>query len=264
MKHGTCHICNNVGDLTFEHVPPKSAFNKASDLLSYGFDSKTNAWVPSKANPYGVGEYTLCAKCNNDTGGIYGQSFCEFVSKVADITKSNTAYRQPIKIAYKGYLHRILKQILVMFCTANGPDFSSKNNLAEYLLNFQSMNFPSDMRVYLLLVNRLSNISTGLQGTLNVRTNKTIMASEILFWPLGYILSFDEIKQNDIKDAFITEITHWKNYEIDKKIETEFDLFKNYRLTIFPLDYRSKSEIEALTGQPLKPPGKFPMIDYEI
>jgi hypothetical protein len=26
-KNGRCHICGNVGELSFEHVPPEKAFN---------------------------------------------------------------------------------------------------------------------------------------------------------------------------------------------------------------------------------------------
>lgn len=220
--------------------------------------------MPTKSHPYGVGEYTLCAKCNNETGGTYGQAFCDFVSLIAEMTKNDNSYRQPIQISYKGFLHRILKQILVMFCTANGVEFSRKNGLANHLLNFKSSTFPDGLNIYLLLVNRRSNISTGLQGILKLSTNQTILASEILFWPLGYVLSYEKLSTTDIEGAFLTDITGWKNHDINDRVTVELTLYRNYRLTMFPLDFRSKDEIEKCSGEPLKPPGIFPFIDYEI
>jgi hypothetical protein len=264
MKQGICHICGVNGDLTYEHVPPKSAFNGASNLLSYGFDKQQRAWVPTTSHPYGVGEYTLCASCNNNTGGIYGQAFCDFVSVIAESTKDDHSYREPIAVSYTGYLHRILKQIVVMFCTANGEQFSARNGLAEYLLNFGSMNFPDKMRVYLLLVHRRSNISTGLQGALNLKTNHTILASEILFWPLGYVLAYDDLLADGIAGAHLTEVTDWKTHPTDQKVKADLILYRNYRLTMFPMDFRSKAEIEATSGEPIKPPLVLPFIDYEL
>ncbi len=221
-------------------------------------------WLPTQAHPYGVGDYTLCAPCNNQTGGIYGQAFCDFVNKMVVVANETSDYRKPIKISYKGFLHRILKQILVMFCSANGEEFSKIHKLPSYLLDFKSKEFPADMRIYIMVVNRQSKIMTGIQGTLDLKDGSTLITSEILFWPLGYILTFSELKHDSIEGAYLTEITHWKDHDVDKRATEEFEIHKNYRLTLFPLDFRSKEEIEKLTGVPLTPPGIFPMIDYEI
>lgn len=34
VKHnGKCHICGSIGPLTFEHIPPESAFNDRTVLI---------------------------------------------------------------------------------------------------------------------------------------------------------------------------------------------------------------------------------------
>lgn len=264
-KIGKCHICSQHGALTFEHIPPKSAFNSYSDLISYKFDGASKHWVPSKENPYGVGAYTLCASCNNNTGGTYGQAFCDLISTIADQTKSVTEYRKDVEVFYNGFLHRVFKQIVTMFCSTNGPDFIGKHNgLREYLLDQSSERFPEGIYLYTYLVNRASKFATGCQGILNLRTNESVVCSEILFWPLGYIMSSSELKSEDIKNAKLTNITHWAKYSINLRQKETIKLAKNYRLLMFPMDFRSKDEIEKESGCPIKAPGLFPFVDYEI
>ena len=264
MKKGICKICELETDLSFEHVPANSAFYSATYILKYQFDVATREWKATGKYPYGIGEYTLCQKCNNETGGPYGQAFCDFINHIANETSSLTEYRKPITIKYKGFLHRIIKQILVMFCSTNADGFTSKNNLKDYLLTLDSQDSNQEIRIYICLINRLSNFSSGIQGILKLHAQKTIIASEILFWPVGYIMSYEELNQNDIEGAYLTEITHWKDIDPNKRSETEITLYKNFRLTMFPLDYRSQSEIEAISGKPIGPPGAFPFIDYEL
>jgi hypothetical protein len=264
-KRGKCHLCSEEKDLTFEHVPPKSAFNKSSDLISYKFDSNLRKWIPSKQNPYGVGEYTLCAKCNNETGGTYGQAFCDLINQVADVSNALSDYRVMTEITHKGFLHRVLKQIVTMFCSTNGDSFTENHTgLKEYLLDQKSESYPEGIYIYTYLINRVGKLNSGCQGVLNLRTNKTIVCSEILFWPLGYIMSFEKLESSDIKDAILTDITHWKDYPIDKRETETISLAKNYRLVMFPLDFRSKDEIEKQSGTSINPPGVFPFIDYEL
>ncbi len=68
---GTCHICGVEGRLSFEHVPPKSAFNDQR-VLTIGYDTAINLGPYHRPSgrilQRGAGAYTLCAPCNNQTG----------------------------------------------------------------------------------------------------------------------------------------------------------------------------------------------------
>ena len=73
-KFGKCHLCGKYAELTFEHVPPKSANNKDRAKLLTGkeiFDTKklrTGESLRYINQQQGAGNYTLCKECNNNTG----------------------------------------------------------------------------------------------------------------------------------------------------------------------------------------------------
>jgi 5-methylcytosine-specific restriction endonuclease McrA len=85
MPNGACHLCGTFGPLTFEHIPPSSAFNNRrlleadihklmrSDLLEDLRNPKGNI------SQRGSGKHTLCVRCNNDTGGWYGGAYVDEV-----------------------------------------------------------------------------------------------------------------------------------------------------------------------------------------
>jgi 5-methylcytosine-specific restriction endonuclease McrA len=75
-EFGKCRICGNDGQLSFEHVPPQAAFNNAP-AVGYTMDEHLRAegdlaLMRGEKSQRGVGAFTLCIKCNNDTGAWYG------------------------------------------------------------------------------------------------------------------------------------------------------------------------------------------------
>jgi 5-methylcytosine-specific restriction endonuclease McrA len=79
--YGTCHICGIKGKLTFEHVPPKAAFNDKPILLTTLEDAIAKGLEPitkGETQQRGAGGHTLCGNCNNNTGGWYGNYFVEW------------------------------------------------------------------------------------------------------------------------------------------------------------------------------------------
>jgi len=84
-KFEQCHLCGEITKLTHEHVPPQKAFNAHQVFLYWGKDIIGREKFPwdfsglkGKQHQGGVGWRTLCAKCNNDTGGWYAPAFIEF------------------------------------------------------------------------------------------------------------------------------------------------------------------------------------------
>jgi hypothetical protein len=75
---GICHICGEQTDLTFEHVPPECAFNDKPFIyttLMEGMDIGPNDPLKGTLQRKGMGAYTLCGRCNNQTGKWYGDAF---------------------------------------------------------------------------------------------------------------------------------------------------------------------------------------------
>jgi len=92
---GKCHLCGGFGKLSFEHSPPKKAFNDDSVLyvematLLAGGDIDV---LTGKIHQRGVGSYTLCDSCNNWTGSCYGGAF-------VDLAKQGMVYLQSVRSA---------------------------------------------------------------------------------------------------------------------------------------------------------------------
>ena len=107
--HGICCICGKESDLTFEHIPPRAAFNhfnlKLYDFWGYLTQNKTR--YQSLQN--GAGRYSLCASCNNRTGEWYGAAFAEFVSQGMQYYKSGAT--GIVGVPYTFYPLRVLKQV---------------------------------------------------------------------------------------------------------------------------------------------------------
>jgi hypothetical protein len=83
-KKGKCHICGYEGKLSFEHVPPEKAFNDSAALLMdlEQWDKfQTSGKKRGTYQQRGFGAYTLCEKCNSNTGAWYASEYVEWVKK---------------------------------------------------------------------------------------------------------------------------------------------------------------------------------------
>ncbi len=85
---GNCAICGTYGPLSFEHVPPRKAFNDYpvreilfADAVNVGPDDSLRGRIEQR----GSGGYTLCAPCNNNTGAWYGEAFIDWCYQGMDI-----------------------------------------------------------------------------------------------------------------------------------------------------------------------------------
>ena len=69
-KTGQCWLCGIVGKLSFEHVPPESAFNDQRIFSDSVANILKNRNI--RISQRGARDYTLCERCNNSTGSWYG------------------------------------------------------------------------------------------------------------------------------------------------------------------------------------------------
>ena len=78
---GVCHLCGSFGPLSWEHVPPRAAFNdrpmlcaKVEKLLG-GQMAEELEHPTGGISRRGAGAYTLCESCNSKTGAWYGRGY---------------------------------------------------------------------------------------------------------------------------------------------------------------------------------------------
>lgn len=131
-KFGICHLCGSSGKLSFEHVPPEAAFNDQRVLEAdihtlIGGDLIRELEKPTgKFNERGAGKFTLCEDCNTSTGGWYARSYIEFARQVFPLChKVSPGTTVTIQCSIRPL--DVLKQILVMFCSASSPSFAQKH-----------------------------------------------------------------------------------------------------------------------------------------
>ena len=239
---GTCHICGNYGPLSFEHVPPKKAFNENS-LVRVKFKEAMELApitpVKEDIQQQGMGGYTLCGKCNNDTGSWYGTGFVNWCYQGFEILWKSSG-KPTLIYFYHLFPLRILKQILTMFFSANSPEFGKVHpELVKFILNKNVKYLAPQFRFFAYFNIEGKFRYFGIQSFFRVHKGKLTTMSEINYPPYGYVMTLD----SDPPDRNQVEITHFSKYGYN-----EYDT-KAMRLPVLPThlplpgDYRSKEEI---------------------
>jgi len=244
---GICHICGEQKQLTFEHVPPKSAFNdkryiqaKLEDLIGLGPDDI----IKGPTHQGGIGEYTLCGKCNNETGAWYGGYFVDWCYQGMEILIKSGG--KP-SLIYMNYLYPlpIMKQIVAMFLSVNGDKFGIANpELVRFVLDRERKYLSPKYRFYVYY-----NISgrfryTGIMGKIEVTaellsTSKPMLMSEITFPPFGYLMTID----SESPDKRLVEISHFARHDYNEYRVMSIKLPVLPTHTAYAGDYRTKKEI---------------------
>ena len=246
-NYGICALCGKYKRLTYEHIPPKSAFNSqpvhvvtGSTLLS---SNNRFPWDISgmryKNLQKGIGRYSLCSKCNNDTGEWYGSEYAR-VAEGAHAAIIASARSFEIKNFYP---LRFTKQVLSMFCSVN-MDCTDKTigPLKELVLNKQKTGL--DKKKYKLCMyftkSKMAK-QAGISVVGNIQTGLFTTLSEITSYPLGFSLYLDPVQGNHYMGFDITGFTDFKYEECG---DTQFPLYLVEMNSWLPADYRSKEEIK--------------------
>ncbi len=264
---GHCQICAMLKPLSFEHIPPKSAFNEAPTLL-YLASPEHLSCLPPSTTPYpgdvillkkGFGAYTLCEKCNNFTGGAYGKYYVSFVKQIYDSVESrrkeiNTPTVQ-LSVTFRPA--RALKQIIAMFASVYsatrrlfGEDFPE---LKRILLQKDARMLPSDHAFYayflaggsarfvasaLPIVGKEPSSELLEEIERRMKEGKTI--SEFAFGFLGFVWArgVDSIQLVD-QTGLLAKINHWISIDKETTLTIDLPLLKAFPPHL-PLQYLNK------------------------
>lgn len=245
-----CHICGRWTRLTYEHVPPRAAFNSNKAFVYFGknvIGSDNFPWdltgKRGKQLQRGIGGYTLCGQCNNDTGRWYANAFVDFTHKGYIATfyqKSNTT--DWIKITLPSiYPLRIIKEIVAMFFSINSPDLSTiHRDLRAFVLSKEKRGLPSQQYGFYVYVLR-GSISRyiGMAGILSTRTGAKRILSELSAPPFGYVFEIEPENKRDYCD--ITFFANDFKYHEKRTITLYIPIYESN--TYFPADYRTKKQV---------------------
>ncbi|WP_288369680.1 hypothetical protein [uncultured Algoriphagus sp.] len=247
-RMGICNICGSYKQLTKEHVPPKKAFNNGR-WTEYLYEE--NQWADNplilpknkRINQGGITFFSICGKCNNDTGRWYARSFSDFCHYNMDIlrrVKGRTSLYVPNEINPL----RVIKQIITMFFAINDNEFRIRHiNLVKFILNQDEYPLPPEYKVlaYYKVDENLRYIQESFIG--NFKSGpKPIMITEISHPPFGFLLT-NATDKNEI-DTRLENITYFSFFPIEEKRLINLKLNTLPTVINIPGDYRSKKEIE--------------------
>lgn len=216
-NYGECHICGKKGELTFEHIPPKMAFNWQGVKI-YNLDEvlKKSKGEQAKYNnsQKGMGRYTLCNSCNNNTGAWYADTYSDFAMDVIKSIHKSEPLEHGDIVQYKFKkcpVLQIAKQVIAMFCSQLPYQEVHRLGFDTLLLEKESNEVNTelfDLRMYLTSPD-VPFLMTGLSKVIYQNNDKSfdiIQVAELCAYPFGFILNLNpEIPVTDggsIMDMF--------------------------------------------------------------
>lgn len=217
IKHpGVCALCNRYfEDLTFEHIPPRAAFNQRPVKLYSGekfIGSSNDPWdmknIRYQNAQLGSGKYTLCKDCNNLTGAWYGKSYQEVSYQFAQALLCYKANPSITEIEFEVYPLRFIKQIISIICSLNSPDpsiqypesfpFTALHQAAKELQALKHFVLTKDekglnskkVRIFLYATDSDLGRFDGLTAIWNMNSFEFSPLCEMACYPLGIIAFF--------------------------------------------------------------------------
>ncbi len=250
-EFGKCLLCTKEGMLTFEHIPPKSAFNKekkkfysGKELLKH-ITSDNLPWdvskIKGKEQQGGAGRYSLCNECNNLTGLKYVSALRDFYEQgVKGIVQAGKEQGEII-ITFKDiYPLRIIKEIICMMLCINPLKFGDNYpELRSFILNHKMSKRLNNFSLSVYLNMGLVERTVG--NAVILSEGKLRHLSELGTRPFGLVL-----EDNEICDKRLLDISFFSQYQYDEKIDITLKLPLLSPNTALPLNFLTIKEINNI------------------
>lgn len=241
---GKCRICGVVGPLSWEHVPPESAYNNhrivratQEQILKPGPWDGTHGQVQQR----GSGGYTLCERCNNNTGAWYGAEYVNWAKQGLErLLRIPSSELNPFFIPFYGRPLRFLKQVITMFFSVNDEQFADHHpELVQFVLNRRATGLSPKYKVSMVLVRGGFARSAGVYGVRNLGTGQLEVATEIAHYPFAVRLTIGSCSPEP-RGA----IEHLAQYSFDDQREIWLYATAGHVATKYPGDYRSRDRVD--------------------
>jgi hypothetical protein len=205
---GVCHLCGERKPLTFEHVPPRRAYN---DFLRFHFHTQEYIAHRYRGGPApavipdarGAGAYTLCGGCNQRCSR-YAQHFIEWAIFWQTALDSDPA-AESIAASQITRRSRVMKQIVAMLLSACPPKTGEINpGLRRFVWDAETKGLPAGIRVHAALTRDRDARQAGGAGRLNTQDGTGSVFNEIAFAPLILVMT---LQDTPAPDARLVDIT---------------------------------------------------------
>lgn len=243
---GYCRLCGEYKKLSFEHIPPKKAFNEhmrvfrtAQDHLSGRQRSKYRR---------GLGQYSLCEQCNNLTGAWYGNAFVEWTKQGLewfDKVKGERALNLPYYIKPLN----VLKQAVVM-SLALSPETSIPHNreLRQFVLHPRQKYLPGDTRIFVYFcMDGEVRFASGMAILDTSGGGSEFVIAEVALPPFGYCITAPVGDRKSLaEEKGLFDISWFSRFGYNEWTQIHLRLPTRSAAMPFPLDYRDKYGEEKL------------------
>ena len=228
--------------MSFEHVPPRKAFNNTpaismvfEDYLRLGPNAKPRGPISQR----GLGDYTLCGRCNNNTGSWYGGAYVKWCVQAKELLVK-TGGKPTHQHSFHLYPLRVLKQVVSMFLSVNSVRFATKNpELRKFVLDTKARFLNPRYRFFVYYTTSETYRSMGVNAQLRGGGGILVCGGEISYPPFGLVMILDSAPLDD------------RHYEITCFSAFDYDDFRVLPLRIpvlpvvggLPGDYRTRDQI---------------------
>ena len=249
--YGRCHLCGLKRELTFEHIPPQSAFNDhkvlyndVQTLLLQGMPEP----FKGKQQQGGIGRNTLCSSCNSFTGVEYGAQYVAWAAQGMEVvlrTRISPLIEMPFHILP---LH-VIKQIVSLFLSINSLSWRDGNpDLVEFVCWPTRKHLDPKYSIYAFY--SVSAMQRQAGTTVMAKITDTFenlgvhAFSEITFPPFGYVMMVQS-KSVDRRphDKRLVDISYFANYAYRQYHPVYLKLPVLPIHTYLPGDYRTKEQV---------------------
>jgi hypothetical protein len=244
MNEGLCRLCGEYKKLSFEHIPPKRAFNNKSLLLTT-IEHLDKQWSPSQPRQ-GLGKHTLCESCNKKTGSWYGNEFVKW-------TKQGMEWFDHLRAKESIYLQlpfyicplNVLKQIMVMaLAMSSAAALNYHYDLRKFVLSKEQRYFPKKYAVHVYFQKGGKPRFESDIGIMKIDGGySSYVEAEVALPPFGYCVSTNVGQSKSLADyQGLYDITWFSEYRYDEWSPVYLKLPKLETHGPVPLDYRTKAE----------------------
>lgn len=249
-KHyeGFCRLCGNYGKLTFEHIPPKKAFNDNLKLLRTMEDhlSDRPESFYSKFRR-GLGKYSLCEMCNNNTGALYGRAFVDWTRQGFEWF-DKVEGEKVLTLPYYIKPLNVLKQVMVMAVAMSAEvSLDAHRDIRQFLLSPWQRYMPSDYRafVYFNMRGQL-RFSSGMAILNTEGKGSDYVMAEVALPPFGYCVTRPVGDRRSLAESQgLYDITWFANYKLNEWARVHLRIPTRESNFPSPLDYRNREGVEA-------------------
>jgi hypothetical protein len=240
----TCRVCGSADGLTDEHTPSRKAGNLPR-LIEVTVDVEASeatdeiAWQ-TQLRQGGARAATLCKTCNNSTGRRYNPAYIRLVQQCGEWAVQENAGRT-CNIALDLHPQRAVKQGLTsILATSQAGIIARHGHLRELLLDPESVRSLVPLRLWLYLRANSGGRNTGVACTVAEETGVGRVLAEFSFWPLGWLLTFDDVPVDGAVD-----VSSW--FEIGYHDQRRFCCAVpcQWAHLAYPADFRSRKDILA-------------------